>query len=339
MPALHRLPDAIRTEVLARRTLLENGDDLVVDGDAHVTDLAALPPPLAARLASSPDYFHGRPVSAEQMLAEMDLAQVDLALIWQNPFATARDGTAEANKRALLAANAYVQDAARRWPRRFIPAGWTDPSALGLERALEVVEQAIAQAGCLAVKMNPAQNRFPIDHPHVFSLVDRILALGGIPAFHVGGDTPFTPASGLERVARHCAPRPIIAVHMGGGGSSYTEGETLYQEIRALGLRCSNLFFIQSAKRDCHIESDFIAYELAGGPHPHQIAVGSDAPYGRLSWNFGGYRSLFASLRDPRHPDPRLRRNPGLFVGRAEARYLGANLIRLLRNGYAAWPP
>lgn len=339
MPALHHLPEAVRSEVLARRALLRKGDQMTVDGDAHLTDLAALLPSYRARLEATSDYYHGRPISAEQMLAEMDMAQVDLALIWQNPSVTTRNGTPEANTQALLAANAYVQDAAKRWPKRFIPAGWTDPSALGLERALAVVDQAIAHAGCLVVKMNPAQNRFPIDHPHVFALVDRILSLDGIPAFHVGGDTPFTPALGLEKIARRCAPRPVIAVHMGGGGSSYTEGEALYQDIRALGLRCPNLFFIQSAKRDCHIESDFITYEVAGGPHPHQIAVGSDAPYGRLSWNFGGYRSLFASLRDPRHPDPRLRNNPGLFSRDAEARFLGGNLIRLLRDGYAAWPP
>jgi len=46
---------------------------------------------------------------------------------------------------------------------------------------------------------------------------------------------------------------------MGGGGSSYCEGESLYREAREIGLKHPNLFFIQSAKRDCHIESDFIA--------------------------------------------------------------------------------
>jgi len=82
---------------------------------------------------------------------------------------------------------------------------------------------------------------------------------GAIPAFHFGGDTSFTPASGLARLASHFAPNRIIAVHMGGGGSSYCEGESLYREAREIGLKHPNLFFIQSAKRDCHIESDFIA--------------------------------------------------------------------------------
>lgn len=325
-------------ELAARHALLTRGaDSLVIDGDAHISRMRALPAAARARLRATPHYYQGRPMSAEDLVAEMDMAGVDLALVWQNPAATLRGSDRRANGRALLDANRYVLESARRYPDRLIPAGWTDPAGLGLEQALELTEQLVREFGFLVVKMNPAQNRFPIDSRPVFSVVAKIVELGAIPAFHFGGDTRFTPARGLARLAKAFAPHRIIAVHMGGGGSDYVSGDALYTEARELGLRFPNLFFIESAKRDCHIESDFIAYQLAGAPFKGNIAVGSDAPYGRLSWNFGGYRAMFASLRDPRHPDPRLAAHPGLIDAAAERAYLGGNLARLLAEGYARW--
>jgi len=327
-----------RAAVEARLAWLDDCNDrLVLDGDAHVSDLAALPETAAKRLAAEHGYYHGRPISAEQLVAELDMAAVDAALVWQNPAATLRGPDRVENYEALLAANRYVHAAAERFPRRLIPAGWTDPRALGLEGALKLVEICMRQFGFAVVKMNPAQNRFPIDSAEVFAVVELICALGGIPAFHVGGDTPFTPASGLAQIARHIAPRRLIAVHMGGGGSGYVEGEQLYHDIRALGLAQPNLFFVQSAKRDTHIESDLIAYQSAGDSFPENIAVGSDAPYGRVSWNFGGYRAMFASLADARHPDPRLRARPSLFSSAAVRGYLGGNLARLIAGAYREW--
>jgi predicted TIM-barrel fold metal-dependent hydrolase len=333
-----QLSTAVRAEVEARLAWLRDAAGAVtIDGDAHISDLDVLPPEAAAMLRGNENYYHGRPISAEQLIAELDMSGVDAALVWQNPAATTRGADRDVNFNALLAANRYVHDAARRFPRRLIPAGWTDPAGLGLDGALRLVEVCVREFGFAVVKMNPAQNRFPIDSPEVFAVVDRIRALGAVPAFHVGGDTPFTPAAGLAKVARHLAPHRIIAVHMGGGGSGYVEGETLYQEIRTLGLAQPNLFFVQSAKRDTHIESDFIAYQTAGELFARNIAVGSDAPYGRVAWNFGGYRAMFATLTDARHPDPRLRARSELFSPQAVQGYLGSNLARLVAEIYAGW--
>lgn len=330
-----RLQEQAKVELKARRAWLrDQAETLTLDGDAHISDLTALPPDAAAALQANPNYYHGRPLSAEQLLAELDLAGVDAALVWQNPAATARGHDHAANAAALLAANRYVCEAARRYPRRLIPAGWTDPAGLGLDAALELVDWCVNELGFAVVKMNPAQNRFPIDSPEVFAVVERICALGAMPAFHVGGDTPFTPADGLARIARHIAPRRLIAVHMGGGGSGYVEGEKLYQDIRALGLELPNLFFVQSAKRDTHMESDVIVYQLAGEPFCANIAIGSDAPYGRVTWNFGGYRAMLASLGDPRHPDSRVRAHAKRFTAEALRPLLGRNLARLLIDAH-----
>jgi len=112
--------------------------------------------------------------------------------------------------------------------------------------------------------MNPAQNKYNIDSDDVVTVFDRIVELGGIPAFHFGGDTPYTKAEGFEALAKRYPEYPVVGIHMGGGGPSYNEGEVHYQKARELGLRHPNIRFIQSAKRDSHMESDFITYQLAG---------------------------------------------------------------------------
>ncbi len=308
-------------------------DELVVDGDTHISDPGTLPTTVRERLVMTPNYFHGKPISKEDLLNEMTQAGVDVSLIWQNPAATVYTGDRETDHGRLLAANRYIRDAAVTHSTRFIPAGWTDPKALGAELAIDIVGTCVQDFGFPIIKMNPAQNAFPIDSPEVFAVADQIVALGAIPAFHFGADTPYTPADGLERVARRYANTRIIAVHMGGGGCSYLEGEELYQQTRELGLRCPNLFFIQSAKRDAHIESDFISYQVAGAPYDRNIAVGSDAPYGRQTWNFGGYRAMFDGLMDPEHhTDPRV--EEGLFTEKAVRNYMGRNLIDLVVDGY-----
>jgi predicted TIM-barrel fold metal-dependent hydrolase len=326
------LTDPARRRVERRLGFLEaHADRLVVDGDTHITALDRLAPELAGRVAANPNYFHGRPIPVEELLWEMDRADVDLALSWQNPSATPYGDDEEANFEALLAANRYIHQAARRHPVRIIPAGWTDPKALGVERACRLAGICVGEFGFGVVKMNPAQNRYPIDSDMVLEVVDTIVGLGAVPAFHYGADTPFTPAEGLARVAARHPDHPVIGVHMGGGGAAFVEADELYQRSRALGLEHPNLHFVLSAKRDTHIESDLITYRLAGPPFAHNLSFGSDAPYGRVSWNFGGARAMLASLAEGRdHPDPRLRARPGLFDDDARTDLLGRNLVHLL---------
>ncbi len=309
--------------------LEDNQSRLVIDADAHATDVANLPGGLRARLESTEGYYHGRPLSAEDLIREMDGAGIDMALIWQNPAATVYSGDAQANTGALLSANSYIHDAARSFPTRFIPAGWTDPKACGIENAIRIADTCVREFGFAIVKMNPAQNRYPIDSPEVMTVVDRIVGLGAVPAFHFGADTPFTPAEGLARVADRHPGHPVLAIHMGGGGASYCRAEDLYHAARRIGLERPNIRFVLSAKRDTHIESDLVVYQLAGEPFCRNLFCGSDAPYGRMSWNFGGFRAMFKTLIDwPCHGDARVRNHPGLFTPAVAQNYLGGNFAR-----------
>jgi len=310
-------------EIRARVHTLHERPGLVIDADTHVSDPDTLPDDLRRRMEETPYYFHGRPISAEELVAEMDAAGVDASLIWQNPSATPYDDDLDANAERLIAANRYIRDAGRSFPDRLLPAGWTDPKALGVDNAKQLARICVEEFGFCIVKMNPAQNAFSINHEMVAETVDHIVALGAIPAFHFGADTPYTPPEGFLSIARRHPNHPIIGVHMGGGGAGYVEGERHYQACRQMGIDQTNIFFIQSAKRDTHAESDFLAY--AATPDAwRRIAVASDAPYGRQSWNFGGYRCMFDTLRRPE----------AVLSDEIIAGYMGDNFRRFLIDGW-----
>jgi predicted TIM-barrel fold metal-dependent hydrolase len=315
--------------------LQSNKNNLIIDADTHLTDIENLAPMFREKLQSTPDYYQGRPIDANDLVREMKMAGVDMSLVWQNPAATLYPGAQERNFEHLLAANRYIYDTAVKYPEKFIPGGWTDPKALGFEKALKLAEICVKEFGFAIVKLNPAQNQFPIDSPQVTDMVTEIVKLGAIPAFHYGADTPFTPASGLKNLATRFPESPIIAIHMGGGGAGYMEAEKLYHESRQLGLKHPNIRFVLSAKRDTHIESDLITYQMAGEPFKNNLFCASDAPYGRQTWNFGGYRFMFESLLNGgNHTDERLRNNPHLFKNEDVKGYMGGNFAGFIIRGY-----
>lgn len=322
----------MRTEAIerirrVRDFLSSHAATLTVDADTHATDVSRYP------RRPVDHYYHGRPISAEDIIAEMNASGLSAANTWQNPAATIYPGGEDENAEALLEANRYICLAAERYPDRLIPSGWTDPKACGVANACRIAETCVLEFGFVIVKMNPAQNRYPIDSPAVLKVVDRIVELGAVPAFHYGADSPFTPAAGLEAIARRHPSHPLIGVHMGGGGASYLEAENLYHQSRELGLRCPNIRFILSAKRDTYIEEALIAYQIAGPPFSQNLFCGSDAPYGRMSWNFGGFREMFRGFLDSRrHPDSRVRERSGLFTPDAVQAYLGGNFARFVAN-------
>lgn len=315
--------------------LKDHRDSLVIDTDTHPTDLNILSGAILERYQATSNYYHGRPISTEELILEMDLAGVDMALSWQNPAAITYTTDLQENFELLLRANKYIFESAEKYPQRIIAAGWTDPKALGLENALKLVDICTQEFGFFIVKMNPAQNSYPIDSDEVMLLVDKIVGLKAIPAFHYGGDTPYTPPEGLAKVASRHPQHPIIAVHMGGGGSHYVHGEEQYLKTRELGLKYPNIVFPISAKRDAHIESDLITYQLAGEPFSRNLFCASDAPYGRMTWNYGGYQRMFESLMNSKHPDKRIQENVGFFTEESAQNYKGRNFVDFTLKYYS----
>src|SRR5690606_41950905 len=62
--------------------LRRNASRLVIDGDVHPTERGELSPALRARIDSDANYYHGRPLLTEQLLAKMDKASVDMSMCW-----------------------------------------------------------------------------------------------------------------------------------------------------------------------------------------------------------------------------------------------------------------
>jgi predicted TIM-barrel fold metal-dependent hydrolase len=311
--------------------LREHAAHLVIDGDVHPSDHSALPPAVRERLENDPNYYHGRPLLSQNLVAKMNQAGVDVALCWQNPAVLPYGDDPDDNAARLTASNERIAKLAQEHPQRVIPAGWTDPKALGTGNAITLARRCVEDFAMPVVKMNPAQNQYPIDDPMVVAVVDAIVELGAVPAFHFGADTPYTPATGLERVAQRHPAHPVIGVHMGGGGGHFVEAEPNYQAAREIGLRNPNIFYVLSAKRDPHIESALITYAAAGPPFDRNLAAGSDAPYGDMVWHFGAFRALFAALGNGRdYGDPRLAANPSLFDATTVARFMGGNLVELV---------
>jgi predicted TIM-barrel fold metal-dependent hydrolase len=312
-----------------------NADNLIVDADTHLTNIEKTEPIILEKLHATPNYYQGRPIDANDLLREMNMSGVNMSLVWQNPAATVYVEDKDENFKRLLAANQYIYETACKYPDRFMPAGWTDPKALGHDNAKKLVDILIQEFGFAIVKMNPAQNQFPISSDSVVDMVGYIISQKAIPAFHYGADTVFTPASGLETLAQKYPESPIIAIHMGGGGAGYIEAETLYHQSRDLGLKYPNIKYVLSAKRDTHIESDFITYQLAGAPYNQNLFCASDAPYGRQTWNFGGYKLMFQSLiNGSEHTDKRVQQNPGLFTDKDMKNYMGGNFAKFMIAAY-----
>ena len=315
--------------------LRHNKKRLVIDADTHISDLGKLDKKHKNLYNSSHDYYQGKPVNAEQLIAEMDMTDIDMSLCWVNPSVIQYNNSSFENYEFLKSAISYVIETAEKYPMRIIPTGWIDPKSLGMEKSKDLVAELVKDMGLLVIKMNPAQNGYPMDHPDVRTLVKLIVELGAIPAFHYGADTSFTPPESLIAIADFIYPHKLLAVHMGGGGASFHEGETMYRKTRELGLTLDNIYFVESAKRDTHIESDFIAYVAAGEQHYKRLMCGSDAPYGRQSWNFGGYRAMFSTLKNVElHTDIRIRNGQAVFTDEICRRFLGENLADLLIEGY-----
>ncbi len=318
-----------------RQYLRDNRQRLTIDADVHPTDRAALPPDVAHRIESDPNYFHGRPVLSEDLLATMDRAGVDMALCWQNPAMLPYGNDEGENAARLAGANDRIGALANAHPDRVIPAGWTDPKALGVQAACRLAEHCVRDLAMPVVKMNPAQNAYPIDSDMVMEVVDTIVDLGAVPAFHFGADTPYTPTSGLVEVAGRHPNHPVIAVHMGGGGGHFVDSEETYQTARTAGLEHPNIFYPISAKRDAHLVSDLVTYADAGPPFCNNLALATDTPYCDMTWIMGGWSATFDALSDgASHGDPRLAARPDLFDARMIQGFRGRNMADLVVAAY-----
>ncbi len=112
---------------------------MLIDADVHI----------------SPTPQGGNSIAVDELLRRMDRAGIDKAVTWLQP-PYVRD--------EIHQGNAYVAQSMRDHPDRILGFGWADPN-LGVAKAIDDVRRSVEEHGCYGVKLNGAQNAYPIDDP------------------------------------------------------------------------------------------------------------------------------------------------------------------------------
>jgi predicted TIM-barrel fold metal-dependent hydrolase len=229
---------------------------MVIDADVHI----------------SPTAERGVGIGYEELVRRMDRAGVDKALIWLQP----------PYKRETDPANAYVYEAAKRYPDRILGFGWADPN-LGVAEAKDTVKRCIYDYGFYGVKLNGAQNNFFIDDPDLsLPVIEEVAKTGKLLAFHVGADAyeqthPFR----VGKIARLFPTMQILMVHM--GGASYAD---LSRAAIEIAQEHPNLTLIGSSIRSIPI---LRAIKTLGST---RVCFGSDTPFALMHVEVAKYNAL-----------------------------------------------
>jgi predicted TIM-barrel fold metal-dependent hydrolase len=236
---------------------------MIIDADTHV----------------SPTGEDAMAIPYEELLRRMDRAGVDRAVVWLRP----------PYMREIDASNAYVYQATRQHPDRLLGFGWADPH-LGLDQARQAIRRCTEEYGFYGVKLNGAQNSFPIDDPRLsLPLVEAIARTGKILAFHVGADAfenthPFRVA----KIARLFPETRILMVHMGGVGFADLTGAAI-----EVAQECPNLTLIGSAVRAVAVLK---AVKTLGA---ERVCFGSDTPFALMHVEVAKYHALLQGEVSP----------------------------------------
>lgn len=231
---------------------------MIIDADCHI----------------SSQRFDALAMTADDLLREMDRAEVDKALIWLKPPYT-RDVRPE---------NRAVAEAMRAHPDRLLGFGWTNPR-LGREAAEMEIARCFEEYGFYGIKFNGAQDEYVMDAPEVLALIERAAAYRKPIGFHIGADYyENTHPYRLAKIAGRFPEITFLMIHMGGAGKPALDRSAI-EVSRAH----PNIVLIGSAIDERPILN---AIEVLG---PDRICFGSDMPFNLMHVRLAMYRAL---LRD-----------------------------------------
>lgn len=215
---------------------------MIIDADCHISPIQG-----------------GNRIRYETLLGMMDKNGVDKALIWLQP----------PYMRDITESNAYVNEAAKAHPDRFLGFGWADPN-ISLENAMTETKKCLYDYDLYGVKLNGAQNEYCIDdEAKTFPILEEIAKAGKWVAFHCGADhyTRTHPYQ-IAKIATRFPETPIFCIHMGGAGSP-----DLSRAAIELAQEHSNVTLIGSAVGHTSI---LRAIKVLGA---ERVCFGSDTPF------------------------------------------------------------
>lgn len=197
-------------------------------------------------------------INAEELNDILAESNVSKAVVWLLPQDV--DDVSESNR--------YIYDNAKKYSRFAVPFGWSNIRE-GEEKAIKDARICLEEYGFRGVKLNGAQNHYPIDCPPAMRVCEVIARNKGIIAFHIGSDEPdLTSARRAGNVAKAFPETTILMIHMGGT----VEPDHSREVIEAAKIH-SNMMLIGSAIDVSRVKT---AIDELG---PERVMYGSDIPF------------------------------------------------------------
>lgn len=213
-------------------------------------------------------------ISAPELDEKLAAAGVDKAVCWLLPQGV--DDVSESNR--------YIYDNSKTMPR-FVPFGWANIME-GEDKALRDAVTCLDEYGFRGVKLNGAQNYYPIDSLPALHVCEEIAKRKGIIAFHIGFDEPLmTSPFRAATVAQAFPETPVIMIHMGGAS---TTRENASRRVIDVAKLCPNMYLIGSAIEP---ECVKVAIDELG---PQRVMFGSDVPFRDPAACIRGYEEMLA---------------------------------------------
>lgn len=250
---------------------------MIIDADCHI----------------SSSKWDGQAITAPELIAEMERAGVDKALVWLKP----------PYNKDIAPENRAIYEAMKRYPARLLGFGWANPR-LGKQTTLDTIKQCFEEYGVYGIKFNGAQDEYVIDDKSILPFIEKAAAYGKPIAFHVGADFyENTHPYRLGAIAARFPQTQFLMVHMGGAAwrtldRAAVETATLYPNLTLIGSAISETPILN-------------AISALGA---HRLCFGSDMPFRLMHVQLAAYRAM---LRDASDADRDL--------------VLGGNLARLLQ--------
>jgi predicted TIM-barrel fold metal-dependent hydrolase len=250
---------------------------MIIDADCHL----------------SSQKFDALALTAPELVAQMDRAGIDGALVWLKP----------PYNKDIDPENRAVYNAMRAYPQRLFGFGWANPQ-LGKQHTLDTIRRCFEEYGMLGIKFNGAQDYYVIDDPVILPYIEAAAAYGKPIAFHIGSDFyENTHPYRLGHIAALFPETLFLMVHMGGASIP-----TLDRSAIETAQQHRNITLIGSSINEMAI---LRAIQALG---PERICFGSDTPFRLMHVQLAMYQAL---LRDTPEPD--------------RQKILGGNLARVLK--------
>jgi len=219
-----------------------------------------------------PDKGDGKSQSPDELLAVMDRAGIDRAVVF--PFNEAEPGVSFAR------CNDYIAVAADNHPGRIIGFCRLDPNAGAA--AVAELERCVAQLGLRGVKLHPSSQNFALDHPVLADILEAAQDLRVPVVFDTG--KKMSPPAGVAALAARYPRLAVIMAHM-----------NLYDESIEAARSASNVF--RGTTGYFNIGRLGRAIRELGAP---RFISGSDSPYIKMESETGKFFKIEGLTDDER---------------------------------------